>query len=147
MSKEKTFFGAIIAGLLSIFKNNWKDWVKKLWNKQVPDEIKPEVTTIVEIIERVKTFVDGPGLDLITWAIPGDKDDKAVEWLRSIFRSTTAKYGLTEKKVEDYERGDLQTLASEMTAQYLGMPYGQAAITVQGAFENLVNIPKEEANA
>lgn len=140
MSENKTFFGKLIAGLLSYFKSNFPQWIKKIWEKNVPDEIKPEVTLIVEIVERIKTFVDGPGMDLVTWIIPGDKDDKAVQWLRAIFRSVTAEYGLTEKPTSEYKRGDFQTIVSEMTAQYLDMPYGQAAITAEGGFQNLVRL-------
>lgn len=140
MEEKKTFFGKLLQGLLEIFKNNWQEWVRKLWNKQVPDEIKPEVTLIVEIVERIKTFVDGPGMDLVTWIIPGNDDDEGVAFLRTIFRSTTAEYGLTEKPTSEYKRGDLQTIATEMTSQYLDMPYGQAAITVEGGFQNLVKL-------
>jgi len=144
MEEKKTFFGKLLQGLLSIFKQNWKAFVQKLWNKQVPDEIKPEVSLIVDIVERIKTFVDSPGLDLITWAIPGDVDDKAVAYLRSLLRTITSEYGLTDKPTTEYKRGDLQTIATELTAQYLEMPYGQAAITVEGGFQNLIKLPSEE---
>lgn len=140
MEEKKTFFGELIQDLLSVFKSSFAKWIKKIWKRSVPDEIKPEVTLIVEIVERIKTFVDSRAIEFITAVIPGDKDDKAVAWLRNLLRDITFEYGLDDTPPAEYKRGDLQTIATELTARYLDMPYGQAAITVEGGFQNLVRL-------
>lgn len=151
MEKDKTFFGELIQDLLSAFKRTFGDWIKKIWNRSVPDEIKPEVALIIDIVERIKTFVDGPQMDLLVWCIPGTWDDKALawarergedytEWLRKTLGAIMVEENLIDKPTTDYSRGDLQTIATEMTARTLDMPYGQAAITSEVGFQNLVRL-------
>ncbi|KIO75564.1 hypothetical protein TH53_19690 [Pedobacter lusitanus] len=103
MAKEKTFIGKILAAVFSVFKENYKDFLVKLWNK-IPTEIKPQLIDIVQIIERIKSYVDSPAVDLITFAIPGDKDDKAVAWLRLKLNDLINELKLHDVKPGEYKK-------------------------------------------
>lgn len=140
MEEKKTFFRELIQDLLSAFKRTFADWAKRLWKRSVPDEIKPEVALIVKVVENIKAFVESPGIDMITAVIPGDWDDEAVALLRRLLRGIFHEEGLDDKPTSELTRGQLQTIASELTARYLDMPYGQAAITTEVGFQNLVRL-------
>ncbi|WP_348620204.1 hypothetical protein [Pedobacter lusitanus] len=137
MAKEKTFIGKILAAVFSVFKENYKDFLVKLWNK-IPTEIKPQLIDIVQIIERIKSYVDSPAVDLITFAIPGDKDDKAVAWLRLKLNDLINELKLHDVKPGEYKKTDLQPLATRLTQEVTGMSYGQSAITIENAYQNTI---------
>ena len=140
MSERKTVIGKILESILSVFKENGLGFFRKLW-KKVPDELKVQLSDIVEIVERVKGYVDSPAVDLITFAIPGDADDKAVKWLRTILGNITSELNLLDKPVSDYSASDLHNIATLMTKEVTGLSYGQSAVTIENAYQNLVKIP------
>lgn len=133
----KTIAAKILQAVFSLFKENWLDFILKLW-KKVPDEIKIELSTIVEIVERIKIYVDSPAVDLITFAIPGDKDDKAVAKSRLFLNETLSKLRLLDVPTEKYSASDLHNIGTLMTKQVTGLSYGQSAVTVENAYQNLV---------
>jgi len=131
----KTVAGKVLQAILSVFKENWLSFITKLW-KKVPEELKEKLIDIVEIIERVKTYVDSPVLDLITAAVPGQADDEAVRWLRAILRTVTTELNLLDKPTSEYSATDLQSLATRLTQEVTGLPFGQSAITIENAYAN-----------
>lgn len=140
MSEEKkTWLGKIFASIAELFMNNYEKWLKKLWNN-IAEDLKPDLVNIVEIIERIKTYVDSPTVGLITWAIPGDKDDKAVELLRTILRSIIAELKLTDTPVNDLSKTDKQSLATRLTEDITGLPFDQASTTIKTAYWNTVKL-------
>lgn len=139
MSERKTILGKVIVAILSIFKENWLNFLIKLW-KKVPDELKVTLSNIVDIVERIKTFIDSPGIDLITEAIPGNADDEAVKWLRKTLGDVISRLKLLDKPTSEYSSSDLHNIATLMTQEVTGLSYGQSAITIENAFQNLKKI-------
>lgn len=133
----KTIAGKVLQAIFSLFKENWVDFILKLW-KKVPDEIKVELSTVVNIIERIKSFVDSPAVDLVTYAIPGDKDDKAVAFLRKALNEAISKLRLLDTPTSEYTASDLHNIGTLMTKEITGLSYGQSAVTIENAYQNLV---------
>jgi len=138
-TEKKTWFGRVFASIAALFMNNYESWLKKLWNN-IAEELKPDLITIVNIIEKVKSYVDSPAVDLITFAIPGDKDDKAVAWLRSILRNLLAELDLSDKKPAELTKVDKQSLATRFTEEVTGLPFDQASTTIKTAYWNVVKL-------
>lgn len=130
---KKTILGKAIELILKVFKDKWPDFLVKLWRK-IPAELKAKLVDIVEIVERIKQYVDSPVVDLITFSIPGDKDDKAVAWLRMILASITSELNLLDKK--EYTATDYHNIATRLTQEITGMSYGQSAITIENTYQN-----------
>lgn len=139
MSERKTILGKVIAAILSAFVENWLSFLIKLW-KKVPTELKVELVKIVDIVERIKTFVDSPSLDMITAVIPGDADDETVKWLRDKLRDITIGLRLLDKPSTEYSASDLHNIATLLTMEVTGLSYGQSAITIENAFQNTKKI-------
>lgn len=139
MSEKKTILGKVIAAILSVFAENWLNFLIKLW-KKVPTELKIELVKIVDIVERIKTFVDSPAIDLITSVIPGDADDQVVKWLREKLRDIIKDLRLLDKPTADYSASDLHNIATLLTMEATGLSYGQSAITIENAFQNTKKI-------
>lgn len=135
MEEKKTIVGKILAAILSVFKENWREFITKLW-KKIPVELKTELLNIVDIVNRIKNYVDSPAVDLITYAIPGDKDDKAVAWLRQKLADITSELNLLDKPTGQYSSTDLHSIATRLTQEVTGLPFGQAAITIENAYQN-----------
>ncbi|GGG97231.1 hypothetical protein [Pedobacter zeae] len=138
-TEKKTWLGRVFASIAALFMNNYESWLKKLW-KNIAEELKPDLINIVQIIERVKSFVDGPGIDLITAAIPGEVDDKAVAWLRSILHNLLAELDLTDKPTSELTKVDKQSLATRFTEEVTGLPFDQASTTIKTAYWNVVKL-------
>lgn len=139
MSERKTILGKVIAAILSAFKENWLNFLIKLW-KKVPDDLKVTLANIVEIVERIKHFVDSPAVDLITEAIPGNADDAAVAWLRRLLGEVISKLNLLDRPTPEYTSSDLHNIATLLTQEVTGLSYGQSAITIENAFQNLKKV-------
>ncbi len=139
MSERKTILGKVIAAILSVFAENWLNFLIKLW-KKVPTELKVELVKIVDIVERIKTFVDSPSLDMINAVIPGDADDETVKWLRDKLRDITIGLRLLDKPSTEYSASDLHNIATLLTMEVTGLSYGQSAITIENAFQNTKKI-------
>jgi len=135
MSDKHTILGKVVEAILSVFKSNWIDFIAKLW-KKVPDELKVQLIDIVQIVNRIKTYVDSPAIDLITFAIPGDADDKAVAWLRKVLGQITSELRLLDIPTSEYSASDLHNIATRLTQEITGLKYGQAAVTIENAFQN-----------
>lgn len=133
----KTIAGKLLQAVFSLFKENWVDFILKLW-KKVPTEIKIELSAIVEAVERIKSYVDSPAVDLITYAIPGDKDDKAVAFLRNALNESISKLRLLDTPTSEYTASDLHNIGTLMTKEITGLSYGQSAVTIENAYQNLV---------
>lgn len=136
---RKTWLGRIFASIARLFMNNYETWLKKLWNN-IAEELKPDLIDIVQIIERIKTYVDSPAVDLITWAIPGDKDDKAVAWLRATLKSIIGELKLTQVPPGELSKTDKQSLATRLTEEITGLPFDQASTTIKTAYWNTVKL-------
>lgn len=139
MSEKKTWLGRVFASIAELFMNNYENWLKKLW-KNIAEDLKPDLVNIVGIIERIKSYVDSPAVDLITWAIPGDKDNKGVEWLRTVLRSIIAELKLKEIPVNELSKTDKQSLATRLTEEVTGLPFDQASTTIKTAYWNTVKL-------
>lgn len=135
----KTIVGKVIAAILTVFKSNWLTFIVKLW-KKVPDELKIELVKIVDIVERIKSFVDSPGIDLLTAVIPGNADDEIVSWLREKLADIISGLNLLDKHSSEYTSSDLHNIATLLTMEVTGLSYGQSAITIENAFQNTKKI-------
>jgi hypothetical protein len=135
MTEKHTILGKALEAIISIFKEGYKSFMVKLF-KKLPDELKEKLIDIVDIVERIKTYVDSPAVDLITFAIPGDADDKAVAWLRSILSSVTTELNLLDKPTSEYSASDLHNIGTLLTKEITGMSYGQSAVTIENAYQN-----------
>lgn len=136
MSEEKTIFGKIIAAILSVFASNWESFVAKLWNK-VPGELQDKVGLGVHVVELLKKAIDSGAADFVTALIPGDLDDKAKEWLRVFLPKLLDKYKvLTTEFQPDNEF--YHKFATAVNVEATGLSYGQAALTTEVAYQNLV---------
>jgi len=131
----KTLFGKAIEAILSLFKENWFDFITKLW-KKIPKELQEKLVDIVEIVERIKTYVDSPVVDFIASVIPGDKDDKIISTLRAILRSIIEELKLIDTPSSELKATDLQSIATRLTQEVTGLPFGQAAITIENTYQN-----------
>lgn len=138
-SEKKTWLGRVFASIAAYFMNNYETWLKKLW-KNIAEELKPDLVTIVNIIEKVKTYVDHPGVDLLTYAIPGDKDDKAVAWFRKLLAEVLVELNLITKPSYELSKTDLQSLATRYTEEVTGLPFDQASTTIKTAYWNTVKL-------
>lgn len=135
--KKKTWLGKVFASIALLFMNNYESWLRKLWIN-MSEDLKPDLVNIVNIIERVKSYVDSPGIDLITWAIPGDKDDKVIAWLRSTLDNIMHELNLLDIPVGDLSKTDKQSLATRFTEEVTGLPFDQASTTIKTAYWNTV---------
>jgi len=131
----KTLFGKALEAILSLFKENWFEFITKLW-KKIPSELQEKLVDIVEIVERIKTYVDSPVVDFIASVIPGDKDDKIVSTLRAILRSIIEELKLIDTPSSELKATDLQSIATRLTQEVTGLPFGQAAITIENTYQN-----------
>jgi len=131
----KTLFGKALEAILSLFKENWFDFITKLW-KKIPSELQEKLVDIVKIVERIKTYVDSPVVDFIASVIPGDKDDKIVSTLRAILRSIIEELKLIDTPASELKATDLHSIATRLTQEVTGLPFGQSAITIENAFQN-----------
>ncbi|RQO79119.1 hypothetical protein DBR40_05210 [Pedobacter sp. KBW01] len=140
MSQEKkTWLGRVFATIAALFMNNYETWLKKLWNN-IAEELKPDLINIVQIIERVKSYADSPGVDLITFAIPGDMDDKAVAWTRKVLDNILTELNLIAKPASELTKVDKQSLATRFTEEVTGLPFDQASTTIKTAYWNVVKL-------
>lgn len=136
-TEKKTWLGRVFASIAALFMNNYETWLKKLWNN-IAEELKPDLITIVNIIERVKSYVDHPGVDLLTSVIPGDADDKMISWLRKALGEVLAELNLIAKPMTELSKTDLQSLATRFTEEVTGLPFDQASTTIKTAYWNTV---------
>lgn len=125
----KTFLGKIIASILEVFKSNFPEFIKKIYNK-IPDDLKFKLSAIVQVVENIKTFVDSPTADLITEIIPGDLDDDLKDWLRKVLPAILEKY----KDISG--AGYYHLVATELTSDLTGASFGQSAITIEAVYQN-----------
>jgi len=131
----KTLFGKALEAILSLFKENWFEFITKLW-KKIPSELQEKLVDIVEIVERIKTYVDSPVVDFIASVIPGDKDDKVISTLRAILRTIIEELKLIDTPASELKPTDLHSIATRLTQEVTGLPFGQSAITIENAFQN-----------
>lgn len=134
MSTEKSFFGKIIAAILSVFAENWETFVAKLWRK-VPDELQDKVSIGVRIVENLKIVIASPMADVVTSVIPGDLDDKLKDYLRILLPKILEKYG----SITTISNKTAHNIATDINHDLTGLSYGQAALTTEVAYQNLKN--------
>lgn len=147
MKKEtKSFFGKVIAGLISIFIAKYKDFIALLW-KKVPKSLQPEIIAILSIVELIKSYVDGPDTDLIKTVVPGDEDSENGEhiiWLRGIVQDVITENNPTCKPGAQLTRGECITIGAELINKITGMPWGQSVITAQNCYDNEFGVNKKK---
>lgn len=131
MSEKKTILGKVVEAILSIFKENWMDFVKKLWRK-IPEDLKEELNNIVGIVNFIKEQVDSPVLDVLVGLSKTDIDDKALAWLREILNDLR----LADLKTSDLTKTDYHNIGTLLTEKSTGVSYGQAVITIENAYQN-----------
>lgn len=134
MSTEKSFFGKIIAAILSVFAENWETFVAKLWRK-VPDELQDKVSIGVRIVENLKVVIDSPMADVVTSIIPGDLDDKLKDYLRILLPKILEKYG----SITSISNKTAHNIATDINQDLTGLSYGQAALTTEVAYNAMKN--------
>jgi len=127
MSQPKTIFGKIIAAVLSVFISNWPSFVSKLW-KKVPNDLQDKVTIGVRVVELLKSCIDSPIADVITYIIPGELDDKIKDHLRAVLPVILEKW--ESMSGEAIYHG----IATEINSELTGMTYGQSALTTEVAY-------------
>lgn len=135
MSDKHTILGKVVEAILSVFKSNWIDFIANLW-KKVPDELKDKLIDIVQVVNRIKEYVDSPAVDLITYAVPGSWDDETVAWLRKVLQEITGHLNIKDKPTSEYTASDLHNIATLLTKEVTGLSYGQSAVTIENAFQN-----------
>lgn len=129
--EKKTILGKVVEAILSVFKENWTEFISKLWGK-IPGDLKDELLDVVGIVNTIKSFVDSPILDVLVKITPTQADDKALEWLREIF----TKLRLDSLNVSDLTKTDYHNIATLLTEKATGLPYGQSVITIENAYSN-----------
>ena len=136
MSEKKTILGKAVEAILSIFKTNWKEFLVKLWSK-VPADLKIELLEIVSLVNLLKKYADLTLFDAIVAMTKTEKDNQFLAWARKTLDKIATEYDIQNTLVKDLRRGDWQTIAAETTAEAYNMPYGQAAMTIENAYQNL----------
>jgi len=131
MSTKKTIFGKIIEAILSVFAENWQEFVGKLWRK-VPTDLQDKVIIGVDVVNLFKNFVNSPTADIITAIIPGHYDDDIKKWLREFLERIDL-----DKYMPDDE-GHLHLLATYINKEATGLSFGQASLTTEVAYQSTV---------
>lgn len=130
-----------LKGVLSLFINNFPAFVEKLF-KKIPEELKEQLSTVIAVVNGVKSFVDSPLSDVLVAIIPTTVDDKVKDWLEKRLPDILEKLKLINDGVislsEDKAiRGaQLRSISSVLTEELTGMPADQAAITAQVVYQN-----------
>lgn len=130
-----------LKGVLSLFINNFPAFVEKLF-KKIPEELKEQLSTVIAVVNGVKSFVDSPLSDVLVAIIPSTIDDKVKDWLEKRLPEVLEKLNLINDGVislsEDKAiRGaQLRSVSSVLTEELTGMPADQAAITSQVVYQH-----------
>jgi len=132
MGKPQNFLRLIVHKILELFIRNWEGFFIKVW-KKVPSKLQDELKMIVKVVENIKRVVDSPVADVITAIIPGEADDRMKEWLREVLPKILEKYYWIEKSNPD----TFHNIATNLTKELTGMSYGQSAVTIEMAYQNL----------
>lgn len=65
-------------------------FIAKIWQgiknffKKIPKEAKNAIHIGVVVVDKIKSVVDNPGIDILTAIIPGELDDKVKDKLREV---------------------------------------------------------------
>lgn len=129
----KGFLKVFVHKILELFIRNWEGLFIKIW-KKVPHGLQKELNIIVKVVENIKRVVDSPVADMITAIIPGEADDRMKEWLREVLPKIIATYHARSgiKESDCYHN-----IATNLTKELTGMSYGQSAVTIEMAYQNL----------
>ena len=128
---SKTIAGKIIAAVISVFKENFTDFVKKLYRK-IPDDLQDKIGIIIQVVDNIDWIIKSPAGDVIVDIIPGNIDDEFREWLLdNIPKAMAVVEGL---ELKGYDK---HTIASLLTKQLTGVSFGQAAITTEVVYQNV----------
>lgn len=133
--EEKTFFGRLIASIVSVFKSKFKVWIAKRWN-EVVDELKHELVDLIKIVDQIKDYADSPFLDAVVKLTPTQLDDDGLRWLRSVLVKIGTELRLIDLKVSDLTGTDYGNISAKLIEAHTGMPEGQAKITAEITYQN-----------
>lgn len=126
----KGFLKVFVHKVLELFTRNWEGFFIKVW-KKVPYSLQKELNIIVKVVEKFKDVIDHPATDLLTEIIPGEADDRLKEWLRKVLPDLLHKYYWDKKNPDTFHN-----IATHLTKELTGMSYGQAAVTIEMAYQN-----------
>lgn len=139
MEEKKTFLGKIIQAILDVFKDNWVEFIKKLW-KKVPSDIQDEVSTVINIVENIKNVADNQAFDLVVLATPFTWDDAALAFIRKLLTDILEKERLINVPPSQFTSGNLQSIATGLTVGLTGMSKGQASVTNEACYQNTIKL-------
>lgn len=128
------FIANLLKGVLGLFISNFPEFILRLV-KKIPAKLEKEVQFIIDIVNVIKDLANSELADVLTAAIPGDKDDKLKEWLQMWLPRILNELKLVQAgKIvfsddEDIRGAQLRAITSVLTEKYTGMPPDQAAIT------------------
>lgn len=131
-----------LKGVLRLFIDNFPAFVKRLFNK-IPEDLKIQLSVIIQVVENLKQFVDGPAADILTAIIPGTADDEIKEWLRVFLPEVLenlnliADDGLKFSSDPDTKAAQLHSVATILNKKLTGTSFGQAAITAEVVYQNV----------
>lgn len=91
-------------------------WVGKIFS-HVDDKL---IDAAVKITEGVKRILDSPIADWVTSAIPGDLDDKIVEWARPELAKIVASNLLLKNVIDDPTEENMKELAESIRIAFGG---------------------------
>lgn len=138
--ENKTWLGRVFASIASLFMKNYESWLKKLWNN-IAEDLKPDLVQVVDWIENMKTtYLDSPIMDAIVLAFPGEKDDKALAWVRSLASKLVKELRLEKVTVQELNKTDKQSIATRLTEEVTGLPFDQASTTIKTAYWNTAKL-------
>lgn len=124
----KTIAGKLIAGMVDTFKSLFPYFIQKTYRKIEP-ELRQEISWITQIVSKINDVLQSPGVDVIAYVIPGNADDKFVEWARIALPL------FISKLKEPLSNSDKAKLSAELTHEKTGMKLSQSFITSQVIYE------------
>lgn len=124
----KTIADKIIASIVSAFRATFPQLIKKTYNSLEP-ELRKEISWITQIVSKINDVLQSPGVDVITYVIPGNADDKFVEWAR-----IALPFFLAEIK-KPLSNSDKAKLSAELTQERTGFRFVESMISSQAVYE------------
>lgn len=127
MKDKKTIAGKLIESIVAVFKELFPSFIEKTYRKIEP-ELRQEISWITQIVSKINTVIESPGIDVLTDLIPGDADDQFIEWARKILPAY--------REIRMWLNNEQKALLSaELLIQKTGMELSQALITSQVVYK------------
>lgn len=142
MSKVLEF----LKDVLDLFVKKFPAFIATIAGK-IPKELKSQLFVLVEVVNNIKNFVDGPTADFLTAIIPGTADDKLKEWLRKVLPGILRGLGVITVVMDstvmvnlpddrDFKGTKLKDIGSLLTKELIGSCLTQGRYTYDAAYKD-----------